>query len=64
VETEIAYVIATDIGAQLTVPRQALTTIQAVMPVIELPEVASWVSESPTWSRSMLAPPASSSAHL
>jgi 2-keto-4-pentenoate hydratase len=37
VETEIGYVIATDIGAKLRVPRQALTTIEAVVPVIELP---------------------------
>lgn len=37
VETEIGYVIATDIGTKLRVPRQALTTIEALVPVIELP---------------------------
>jgi len=37
IETEIGFVIATDIGTQLTTPRQALTTIEAVVPVIELP---------------------------
>lgn len=37
VETEIGYVIATDIGTKLRVPRQALTTVQALVPVIELP---------------------------
>lgn len=37
VETEIGYVIATDIGAKLRVPRQALTTVEALVPVIELP---------------------------
>ncbi len=37
IETELGFIIATDIGAQLTTPRQALTTIEAVVPVIELP---------------------------
>lgn len=37
VETEIGYVIATDIATKLRVPRQALTTIEGIVPVIELP---------------------------
>ena len=37
VETEIGYIIATDIGSKLRVPRQAMTTVQALVPVIELP---------------------------
>jgi 2-keto-4-pentenoate hydratase/acetyl esterase/lipase len=37
VETEIGYVIATDIGTKLTAPRQAMTTVEALVPVIELP---------------------------
>lgn len=37
VETEIGYVISVDIGTKILVPRQALTTVQAVVPVIELP---------------------------
>jgi 2-keto-4-pentenoate hydratase len=37
VETEIGYVIATDIGTKLRVPRQAMTTVEALVPVIELP---------------------------
>jgi 2-oxo-3-hexenedioate decarboxylase len=37
VETEIGYVIATDIATKLRVPRQALTTVEAIVPVIELP---------------------------
>lgn len=37
VETEIGYVIAVDIGTKLRVPRQAVTTVEAVVPVIELP---------------------------
>ena len=37
VETEIGYIIATDIGTKLRVPRQAMTTVQAVVPVIEMP---------------------------
>jgi 2-keto-4-pentenoate hydratase/acetyl esterase/lipase len=37
VETEIGYVIAVDIGTKLRVPRQAVTSIEAVVPVIELP---------------------------
>lgn len=37
VETELGFVIAVDIGTKLTTPRQALTTIEAVAPVIELP---------------------------
>jgi 2-keto-4-pentenoate hydratase/acetyl esterase/lipase len=36
VETEIGYVIATDIGTKLRVPRQAMTTVEAIVPVIEL----------------------------
>ncbi len=37
VETEIGYVIATDIGTKVRVPRQALTAVEALVPVIELP---------------------------
>jgi 2-oxo-3-hexenedioate decarboxylase len=37
VETEIGYVMATDIGTKLRVPRQAVTTVESVVPVIELP---------------------------
>lgn len=37
VETEIGYVMATDIGTKLRVPRQAATTVEAIVPVIELP---------------------------
>ena len=37
VETEIGYVIATDIGTKLRVPRQAMTTVEAMVPVIALP---------------------------
>ncbi len=37
VETEIGFVIATDIGGKLRVPRQALTAVEALVPVIELP---------------------------
>lgn len=37
VETEIGYVMATDIGTKLTLPRQAMTTVEAIVPVIELP---------------------------
>ncbi len=37
VETEIGYVIAVDIGTKLRVPRQALTAIESLVPVIELP---------------------------
>jgi len=37
VETEIGYVMATDIGTKLRVPRQALTTVEFIVPVIELP---------------------------
>jgi 2-keto-4-pentenoate hydratase len=41
VELEIGYVMATDIGTKLRVPRQAMTTVEAVVPVIELPYNAS-----------------------
>ncbi len=37
VETQIGYVIANDIGTKLRVPRQALTTVEGIVPVIELP---------------------------
>jgi 2-keto-4-pentenoate hydratase/acetyl esterase/lipase len=37
VETEIGYVIAVDIGSKLRVPRQAVTSVEALVPVIELP---------------------------
>jgi 2-keto-4-pentenoate hydratase/dienelactone hydrolase len=37
IETEIGYVIAVDIGTKLRVPRQAVTSIEALVPVIELP---------------------------
>jgi 2-keto-4-pentenoate hydratase/acetyl esterase/lipase len=37
VETEIGYIIATDIGTKVRVPRQALTAVEALVPVIELP---------------------------
>ena len=37
IETEIAYVIAVDIGSKLRVPRQALTAVEAIVPAIELP---------------------------
>ena len=37
VEPGIGYVIATDIGTKLRVPRQALTTVEAIVPVIGLP---------------------------
>lgn len=37
VQPQIGYVIAVDIGTKLVVPRQALTTVQAVVPVVELP---------------------------
>ena len=36
-ETQIGYVIANDIGTKLRVPRQALTTVEGIVPVIELP---------------------------
>jgi 2-keto-4-pentenoate hydratase/acetyl esterase/lipase len=38
IETEIGYVIATDIATKLRVPRQAMTAIEAIVPVIELPD--------------------------
>ncbi len=38
IETGIGYVIANDIGTKLRVPRQALTTIEGIVPVVELPE--------------------------
>lgn len=37
VETEIGYIIATDIGTKLRTPRQAMTTVEGLAPVIELP---------------------------
>lgn len=37
VETEIGFVIGNDIGTKLRVPRQALTAVEALVPVIELP---------------------------
>ncbi len=37
IETGIGYVIATDIATKLRVPRQALTAVEALVPVIELP---------------------------
>jgi 2-keto-4-pentenoate hydratase/acetyl esterase/lipase len=37
VETEIGYVIAVDIGTKLRVPRQAVTSVEALVPVVELP---------------------------
>ena len=37
VETEIGFIIATDIGTKLRTSRQALTTIESIVPVIELP---------------------------
>jgi len=37
IETGIGYVIANDIGTKLRVPRQALTTVEAIVPVVELP---------------------------
>ena len=40
VETGIGYVIATDIGTKLRVPRQALTTVEWIVPVVELPTSA------------------------
>jgi acetyl esterase/lipase/2-keto-4-pentenoate hydratase len=37
--TGIGYVIAVDIGSKLRVPRQAATSVEAIVPVIELPRV-------------------------
>ncbi|HWA26068.1 MAG TPA: GDSL-type esterase/lipase family protein [Lacunisphaera sp.] len=37
VETEIGYIMAVDIGTKLRLPRQALTAVEAMVPVIELP---------------------------
>jgi 2-keto-4-pentenoate hydratase len=37
VELEIGYVMATDIGTKVRVPRQAMTAVEALVPVIELP---------------------------
>ena len=37
VETEIGYIMAVDIGTKLRVPRQALTAVESMVPVIELP---------------------------
>jgi 2-keto-4-pentenoate hydratase len=37
IETEIGYIIANDIGTKLRVPRQALTTVEGIVPVVELP---------------------------
>ena len=36
IETQIGYVIANDIGTKLRVPRQALTTVEGIVPVVEL----------------------------
>jgi 2-keto-4-pentenoate hydratase/acetyl esterase/lipase len=36
VQTEIGYVIANDIGTKLRVPRQALTSVEGIIPVVEL----------------------------
>lgn len=35
--TQIGYVMETDIGTKLVVPRQAITNIRAIVPVVELP---------------------------
>jgi 2-keto-4-pentenoate hydratase/acetyl esterase/lipase len=37
VEAEIGFVMATDIGTKLRLPRQAMTTVEALVPVVELP---------------------------
>ena len=37
VETEIGYIMAVDIDTKLRVPRQALTAVESMVPVIELP---------------------------
>jgi acetyl esterase/lipase/2-keto-4-pentenoate hydratase len=37
VETGIGYIIAVDIGTKLRVPRQALTSVESMVPVVELP---------------------------
>jgi 2-keto-4-pentenoate hydratase/acetyl esterase/lipase/lysophospholipase L1-like esterase len=37
VETEIGYVMAVDIGTKLRVPRHALSAVESMVPVIELP---------------------------
>jgi len=37
VETEIGYVMAVDIGTKLRTPRQALTAVEAIVPVVDLP---------------------------
>ena len=37
VETEIGYVMAVDIGTKVLIPRQAMTSAEAIVPVIELP---------------------------
>lgn len=37
VETEIGYVIAVDIGTELLTPRQAMSAVESLVPVIELP---------------------------
>jgi 2-keto-4-pentenoate hydratase/acetyl esterase/lipase len=36
-ETEIGYVIATDIATKVRTPRQALSAVEALVPVVELP---------------------------
>ncbi|MEO7599560.1 MAG: hypothetical protein ABIV50_11550 [Opitutus sp.] len=38
IETTIGYVIATDIGSKLRVPRQAISSVEAIVPVVELRE--------------------------
>ncbi len=45
IETELGFILATDIGTQLTTPRQAVTTIEAVVPVIEFPVNLAAVTE-------------------
>ncbi len=37
IETAIGYVIATDIATKLRTPRQALTAVEALVPMVELP---------------------------
>jgi 2-keto-4-pentenoate hydratase len=37
IELEIGYVMATDIGTKIRVPRQAMTAVEMLVPVIELP---------------------------
>jgi 2-keto-4-pentenoate hydratase len=37
VEAEIGFVMATDIGTKIALPRQAITAVEALVPVVELP---------------------------